>query len=161
MIEIRPMTLDDLHDVRAIERLSFATPWSYQAFYNELTTNDNAYYLAAHSGGTLVGYVGLWLILDEGHITNIAVRPEYRSQGIGKQLLHAITAWAQSKGVLRMTLEVRVSNTRAQALYEGLGYRPAGIRKKYYIHNNEDAIIMWKDLTKDEQGAEDRPSSGN
>ncbi len=151
LIRIEPMRLRDLDEVRNIERKSFATPWSYGAFLSELVENENAHYLVARCSEDVVGYVGLWVILDEGHITNVAVRPDMRNRGIGHMLLTAITALALKHGVWKMTLEVRKSNSRAQRLYQALGYRPAGVRPRYYVDNNEDAIIMWKELTDDDK----------
>jgi len=155
LIHIEPMQLQDLHEVRAIEKLSFVAPWSYRSFLAELSENENAHYLVAKQEQRVVGYVGLWLILDEGHITNIAVHPKLRGRGIGRRLLHAIAQLARRRGVRRMSLEVRVSNARAQKLYYSLGYQKAGIRPGYYLDNNEDAIIMWKDLDNEDHNEVD------
>lgn len=150
IVRTEPMRLQDLDAVRRIERQSFTTPWSYEAFVSELLENDNARYLVARDGADVVGYVGLWIILDEGHITNVAVRPDRRGRGVGRCLLAAITRVARAHGARRMTLEVRKSNVRAQKLYTALGYRAAGVRPQYYVDNNEDAIIMWRELTDDD-----------
>ncbi len=150
IVRTEPMRLQDLDAVRRIERQSFTTPWSYEAFVSELLENDNARYLVARDGADVVGYVGLWIILDEGHITNVAVRPDRRGRGVGRCLLAAITRVARAHGARRMTLEVRKSNVRAQKLYASLGYRAAGVRPQYYVDNNEDAIIMWRELTDDD-----------
>ncbi len=155
VITIVSMEFEHLPDIQIIEQRSFASPWSYSAFLSELFENDNAFYLVAQSRDTVVGYVGVWIILDEGHITNIAVDPRYRGRGIGSRLLQAVTAVAQTQGVTRMTLEVRVSNIEAQRLYRRLGYEVSGVRKQYYRDNNEDALIMWRDLTKDAGGETD------
>lgn len=146
IVTIDSMRVRDLNEVLNIERVSFLTPWSRYSFLSELLENDRAYYLVARSGGRLVGYAGMWLIADEGHVTNIAVHPLYRGRGVGRQLMLAIEHMARCKGARRMTLEVRVSNTVARHLYEQLGYESAGIRPRYYRDNNEDAVIMWKDL---------------
>jgi len=143
---IDPMRLRDLGDILKIEKLSFSTPWSKQAFLSELLDNDRAYYLVAKVNDRAVGYIGIWLVAGEGHITNVAVHPEYRRRGIGHQLLTAVERLASERGVTRLTLEVRVSNEAAQSLYRKLGYAPAGIRRRYYRDNDEDALIMWKDL---------------
>ena len=152
-VVIDPMRLRDLGDILKIEKLSFTTPWSKQAFLSELLENDRAYYLVAKVGDRAVGYIGVWLIAGEGHITNVAVHPDYRGQGIGRRLLLAIEEIALARGHRRMTLEVRTSNTVAQHLYRKLGYVAAGIRPKYYRDNNEDALIMWKDLDPADGGA--------
>jgi len=145
-VVIDPMRLRDLGDILKIEKLSFTTPWSKQAFLSELLDNDRAYYLVAKVNDRAVGYIGIWLVAGEGHITNVAVHPEYRRRGIGHQLLTAVERLASERGVTRLTLEVRVSNEAAQSLYRKLGYAPAGIRRRYYRDNDEDALIMWKDL---------------
>lgn len=145
-VVIDPMRLRDLGDIMKIEKLSFTTPWSKQAFLSELLDNERAYYLVAKVNNRAVGYIGIWLIAGEGHVTNVAVHPDYRGRGIGNQLLTAIERLAEERGVRRLTLEVRVSNEGAQSLYRKLGYLPAGIRRRYYRDNDEDALIMWKDL---------------
>lgn len=146
-ITIEPMRLRDLDQVIRIERLSFSAPWSKAAFLSELLENDRARYLVARVGDQVVGYTGMWIILDEGHITNVAVHPHWRNRGVATHLLTALEDLAREQGVRRMTLEVRKSNVVAHTLYEKLGFRDAGIRRAYYRDNNEDAIIMWKTLS--------------
>ena len=136
----------DLGDIMRIEKLSFTTPWSKQAFLSEMLDNDRAYYLVAKVNDRPVGYIGVWLIAGEGHITNVAVHPDYRGKGIGERLMTAIEDSPKKRGATRMTLEVRVSNDVAQRLYRKLGYIAAGIRRRYYRDNDEDAIIMWKEI---------------
>lgn len=145
-VVIDPMRVRDLSDILKIERLSFTTPWSRGAFLSELLENDRAYYLVARCGERAVGYIGVWIIAGEGHITNVAVHPDFRRNGVGTRLLNAIGELAREKGASRLTLEVRRSNTSAQRLYAALGFESAGIRRGYYRDNNEDAVIMWKDL---------------
>lgn len=145
-VSIEPMRLRDLDQVLRIERLSFSAPWSRAAFLSELLENDRARYFVARIGDQVVGYTGMWIIIDEGHITNVAVHPHWRNRGIATQLLDALDDVARANGVRRMTLEVRKSNIVAHTLYEKLGFRDAGIRRAYYRDNNEDAIIMWKEL---------------
>ncbi|NLN18579.1 MAG: ribosomal protein S18-alanine N-acetyltransferase [Firmicutes bacterium] len=140
------MRLRDLPDILRIEKASFTTPWSENAFLSELLENDYAFYLVARVGEQAVGYVGVWLIAGEGHITNIAVHPDYRRQGLGRRLMMAIEQLCRERRISRMTLEVRRSNAIAQSLYRQLGYVGAGYRRGYYRDNNEDALIMWKDL---------------
>ncbi len=142
----RVMTVDDIPMVQLVERKCFTTPWSRNIFISEVTRNDNAIYIVAVVGERIVGYAGIWIILDEGHITNIAVDPAFQRQGIGQGLLDVLTHAAVQRGVIAMTLEVRVSNTGAQALYSKLGFVPNGIRKQYYQDDKEDALIMWREL---------------
>jgi len=147
---IRPMQVADIDAVMEIERRSFPTPWSRAAFVSELLDNDRAHYLVAcvetEEAARVVGYIGMWLIAGEGHITNVAVHPDFRQRGIGRRLLEAAADICRACSARRMTLEVRVSNITAQRLYEDLGFVSAGIRRGYYRDNNEDAIIMWRDL---------------
>jgi [ribosomal protein S18]-alanine N-acetyltransferase len=148
-IVIEDMGIDDIDAVQVVERASFAVPWPANAFRHELTQNKNAYYLVAKEGDHIVGYAGLWLSLDEAHITTFAVLPEYRRRKIGERMLVAVFDRAGKLGAEWLTLEVRASNIGAQKLYEKYGFRPAGVRRRYYSDNNEDAIIMWTDRLKD------------
>lgn len=140
------MNLMDLDDIMEVERLSFTLPWSREAFYRELTDNPYAYYIVADIDGKAIGYGGVWIVVDEAHITNIAVRPEYRGKKIGETLLKQLQNLAREKGAKTMTLEVRVSNHVAQNLYRKLGFLNGGIRKGYYTDNFEDALVMWVNL---------------
>ncbi|MCL4516829.1 MAG: ribosomal protein S18-alanine N-acetyltransferase [Firmicutes bacterium] len=139
------MRVADVNAVWAIEKLSFSAPWSRSAFQSELLENDKAVYLVARLGRKIIGYIGMWIVLDEGHITNLAVHPGYRSRGIGRQLLEAMSELGRMRGVRRLTLEVRMSNIIAQQLYVRTGFVASGIRPRYYHDNNEDALIMWKE----------------
>jgi ribosomal-protein-alanine N-acetyltransferase len=145
-VTYRCMTVEDIPQVHLVERKCFPNPWSKNIFFSELTRNDAAIYLVALVGERVVGYAGMWIILDEGHITNIGVDPAYRRQGIGQGLLDELTKFGVARGVCAMTLEVRVSNAGAQALYTKLGFEPKGIRKEYYQDDKEDALIMWREL---------------
>ncbi|MBM7650519.1 ribosomal-protein-alanine N-acetyltransferase [Bacillus ectoiniformans] len=145
-LEIRPMTVDDINMVCEIEHHSFSVPWTKDSFYREIVTNNFAIYHVAVHDQKVVGYCGMWLVLDETQITNIAVLPEYRGKGFGERLLLHAMETAKSKGGSIMTLEVRVSNRPAQGLYEKLGFAPGGIRKNYYSDNQEDALVMWVNL---------------
>lgn len=140
--DIRPMRLSDLPEVLRIERASFPTPWSEGSFRGELTTNRHARYFVAEGPHHLAGYAGVWIILNEAHVTNIAVHPNYRRRGIGRRLLEALMDRAAGEGCDSITLEVRTSNYSAQALYRQYGFEPTGLRRGYYIDTNEDAIIM-------------------
>ena len=132
-----------IDDMIAIEQACFAQPWSRKAYLGEAKKNHLANYVGYAEAGRLWGYGGFWLILEEGHISNIAVHPAYRGRGIGKQVVQALILLCAAKGGKRMTLEVRTSNTAAIHLYEQLGFQNAGIRKAFYTDNNEDAYIMW------------------
>lgn len=144
-ITIEKMTLQDLDEIMEIEKVSYLTPWSRRAFQSELTENAYAHYYVARHNGKIVGYVGMWVILEEAHITNIAVHPDFRRRGVARQLLEKMFEEARNMGATRMTLEVRVSNIPAQTLYRKLGFVDRGLRKGYYTDTNEDAIVMWKD----------------
>ena len=152
------MRVRDLPEILRIERLSFPTPWTKGAFLSELLENDRAYYLVARVGERAVGYVGVWIIVDEGHITNIAVHPDFRGRGIGRQLLRSIMELGRKKGARRFTLEVRKSNLVAQNLYRSLGFVEIGVRRGYYLDNNEDAIIMSTNVAATPPAAEPAPA---
>lgn len=139
----RYMKEEDIDQILKIEELSFATPWTRQSFENELKLNQFAVYLVLEKDGQIVGYCGMWLIVDEAHITNIAVLPEFRGQKLGEAILRMIMEVAKKRGAKSMTLEVRISNTVAQSLYRKLGFMNGGIRKNYYTDNYEDALVMW------------------
>jgi len=145
-LTIRAMTLDDLNDIMEIEKTSFTIPWSMDAFKDELTSNDNAYYLVAVYDEKAVGYVGMWHVMDEGHITNIAVHPSHRRNKVGLSLLQTLIDKSKENSITKITLEVRESNSLAIELYSKLGFVSEGIRKHYYSDNNENAVIMWKYL---------------
>ncbi|MGI5854083.1 MAG: ribosomal protein S18-alanine N-acetyltransferase [Bacillota bacterium] len=142
-ISIRKMGLDDLDRVMEIEHKSYTLPWSYTSYVYELVENSRALYIVAQLGTEVVGYCGMWIIFDEGHITTIAVDPAHRRKGIGRRLIEALMEMGATQGVKRFTLEVRVSNLNAQSLYKAMGFQSVGIRKGYYSDNGEDAYIMW------------------
>jgi len=139
---IRRMRLKDVDAVESIEQSSFARPWSRESFRQELTRNVAARYLVAEQNGEILGYAGAWIILDESHITNIAVREDARGRGIGRKLTGELLKLLSNLGASYATLEVRVSNQRARNLYESLGFISVGKRKKYYEDNQEDACLM-------------------
>lgn len=140
------MTVEDIEAVMEIEKATFPTPWSRSAFYNEVVVNQFATYLLLEVGEEIAGYCGVWVIIDEAHITNIALHPDYRGMKLGEALMSKAIQFAKSRGALKMTLEVRVSNTVAQNLYKKLGFVEGGIRKSYYSDNQEDALVMWVNL---------------
>lgn len=140
----RAMRLEDLDAVMEIEHGSFAIPWTREDLEGELS-NRVARYVVVTEDGVVVAYAGTWLIIDEGHITNVAVHPDKRGKGYGTAVLSALMREAVEAGVFYMTLEVRVGNQPALALYQKLGFKKAGLRKKYYEDNGEDARIMVND----------------
>ncbi|CAH0347687.1 ribosomal protein S18-alanine N-acetyltransferase [Bacillus sp. CECT 9360] len=142
----RFMREEDIDQVMIVERQSFTLPWSREAFYNELYHNQFAKYLVVEDEGKIAGYCGAWIVIDEAHITNIAVLPEYRGKKLGEALLLKMMELSKSMGVMRMTLEVRVSNVVAQSLYKKLGFQKGGIRRNYYTDNLEDAYVMWVNI---------------
>lgn len=148
-VEIAEMSLVDVEAVQEVERLSFPIPWPVSAFRHELTQNRNARYIIARSEGQIVGYAGLWLMVDEAHITTFAVHPEFRRRRIGERMLQRLFEIAEEVGAEWLTLEVRGSNLAAQKLYQKYGFRRAGIRRRYYSDNGEDALVMWTDRLRD------------
>ncbi|MER3473640.1 MAG: ribosomal-protein-alanine N-acetyltransferase [Armatimonadota bacterium] len=141
---IEPMREEDIPQIMRIERMCFPTPWHENAFYAELH-HEPACYLVAKVDGQVVGYGGMWVIMDEAHITTLAVKPGYRRQHIGERLLLALLEVALVRRARRVALEVRMSNIPAQNLYAKYGFRAVAIRKGYYADTREDALIMWTD----------------
>ena len=139
------MTLADLDAVHAIERSSFSVPWPDDAYRNELLTNRLASYVVARAGEDIVGFGGLWVMVDEAHITTFAVDPRWRRRGVGEWMLLGLLDRAAERHAREATLEVRLSNMPARRLYEKYGFRPVGIRPRYYSDNGEDALIMTTD----------------
>ena len=142
VLRIRPMTISDLPAVQLIERASFTTPWPPQAYRQELEANRLAAYLVGEIGGEIVAYGGIWLMVDEAHVTTFAVHPRYRRRRIGERLLLSLLDLSIARHAREATLEVRLSNLAARRLYEKYGFRPVGIRPRYYSDNQEDALIM-------------------
>ena len=141
-LTIGAMRLEDLAEVQRIEEASFSTPWPENAYRSELMSNRLATYLVARAAGRIVAYGGMWLMVDEAHITTFAVHPAWRRQRIGERLLLAFLDLARDRHAREATLEVRLSNLAARRLYEKYGFRPVGLRPRYYSDNNEDALIM-------------------
>ena len=148
---IRQLTEDDIEQIMQIEELSFSLPWSKKAYTNELGHNKLAYYYGLFDEDNLVAYGGFWLIIDEGHIANVAVHPDYRHQGVGEVLMRYIMVCCQAQGAKRMTLDVRKYNYPAINLYLKLGFETSGIRPNYYDDPKEDAVIMWLEFEPDLQ----------
>jgi len=141
-VRIEPMTVDDLAAVHRIEHASFSKPWPDEAYRSELQANRLASYLVARAGGDLIAFGGIWLMVDEAHVTTFAVDPAWRRRRIGETLLLALMDLAIARQAREATLEVRLSNLPARRLYEKYGFRPVGIRPRYYSDNGEDALIM-------------------
>lgn len=155
-LSFRMMTIEDIPDVMVVEQDAFTLPWTEEAFHNELKMNHFARYMVMEYEGKTIGYAGMWTIVDEAHITNIALLSAYRGRKWGELLLSELMKTAAFLGMERITLEVRVSNEVARRLYTKKGFKPAGIRKGYYSDNGEDALIMWADLpTYREDGGEE------
>ena len=174
-VQVDLMRHDDIPSVRYVERRCFDTPWPRNAFNAELRRSDSACYLvlrlghpvispgrpqaAARIGGilrrlagredwneqNLVGFVGAWFLVDEAHITTIAVDPDYQSLGLGRLMLLLVAELGRSRGMKRLTLEVRESNRRARDIYRRMGFFEKAVRKRYYSDNREDAIVMWSE----------------
>lgn len=139
VVTIRPMTIDDLTEVMALERTEQPQPWSETAFRDELDRDDRIYLVAASD--RVLGYGGVMVIGDEAHVTNLVVSADHRGNGFGRRLVRTLMKSAVARGARHLTLEVRTSNSAARRLYAGLGLGPVGIRPKYY--GDEDALIMW------------------
>lgn len=143
-VKIERMQRSDVPRVMEIELQCFSTPWHESAYLTELV-NRSAYYVVARIDDEIVGYSGMWLILDEAHITTIGVDPVYRGRKIGEQILVAMLEEAQRRSARRAALEVRQSNHLAQNLYRKYGFVPTAIRRGYYSDNGEDAVVMFVD----------------
>ncbi len=141
---IRQAEEKDIKPMAEMDVLCFSAPWSEESFQQEIEENRLAFYIVAEIDGIMVGYAGLWCIVDEGHITNVAVHPAHRRKGIGEALISVLLSHTVKNGILSHTLEVRASNVPAISLYTKFGFEPAGRRKNYYEDNGEDAIIMWR-----------------
>lgn len=141
---IRQAGAEDVDAIYEIEVMCFPDPWSRQALLSEFTQNRRAFYVVAEIDDEVVGYAGLWWIEDEGHITNVAVKPGFRNRRIGSQIIETMIGFMEEQGIRHFTLEVRRSNDAARALYEKYGFAVEGIRKGYYQKGKEDALIMWR-----------------
>ncbi len=144
MIEYVAMKTRHLDEVYQIELDSFTIPWSKKALAEELASNDTAYYIVAVEDDKVIGYAGMWHIVNEGHITNVAVKPERRREGIGNNLLKELFNYAKSREIIGMLLEVRINNYDAQRLYFKNGFILERVRKRYYSDTGEDALVLWK-----------------
>lgn len=157
-VRVVPMTADHLDEVAELERICFPDPWSRNMLAEELDNALSAFLVALDDEGRVAGYAGLQVVLDEGTITNVAVRPECRRQGVAHQLLQVFLNFAQGHHLAFLTLEVRASNYGAIALYGELGFRSVGRRKNYYEHPKEDALIMTKEFDDGTETADPVPT---
>lgn len=144
------MADSDVRDVLRIEEQAFSTTWPANAFYQELHDNKLAHYYVGRVGERLVSYGGIWVILEDSHITTIAVHPQYRGRRYGEIMLMRLLDEAIARGASWMTLEVRESNDVAQALYRKYGFTTVSTRRGYYSDNNESALVMWAGNLKSE-----------
>ncbi|HLY82443.1 MAG TPA: ribosomal protein S18-alanine N-acetyltransferase [Acidimicrobiales bacterium] len=144
-VHLVPMRRRHLRAVLRIEAQVYPRPWSLPLFMSELNLRTSRVYYVARVEGVVVGYAGLMLTGDDGHVTTIAVDPAWHRHKIGSRLLVNLVRQGLARGAKHVTLEVRVSNSGAQAMYRAFGFRPAGIRKNYYVETNEDALVMWTD----------------
>lgn len=142
MIQFRRMQSSDVDEIAAIEEMTFAMPWSRKDFWAE-AVNENAIYIVGTVDSKVVAYAGVWISFEEAQVTNVAVHPDYRGQGIGTKLFTKLIEEVKARGVTAITLEVRPSNEAAIKLYESFGLKSVGRRKGYYLDNGEDALIMW------------------
>ena len=148
-VRIVPMTADHLDEVAELERICFSTPWSRNMLAEELDNYLSAFLVALDDNDKVAGYAGLQAVLDEGYITNVAVDPACRRQGVANQLLQVFDSFARGNHLAFLTLEVRPSNAAAIALYEGFGFAEAGRRRNYYDLPKEDALILTKYYTEE------------
>lgn len=152
-VTIRQAIPEDAAEIYEIEQICFPDPWSLDSIRYELEENPRAFYVVALHNSNVVGYAGLWWVVDEGHITNVAVTPGYRNRKIGEGIIRTLIDHTVGEGILHHTLEVRRSNEAAINLYRKFGFQEEGVRKGYYRFGGEDAIIMWRHATEEEIAA--------
>ncbi len=144
-VQLVPMRRRHLRSVLRIEAQVYPRPWSLSLFMSELALRSTRAYYVARVEGMVVGYAGLMITADDGHVTTIAVDPAWHRRKIATRLMLVLAGEAIRRGATGLTLEVRVGNNGAQALYRQFGFHPAGIRRNYYVETNEDALVMWAD----------------
>lgn len=142
-VNVSLMDENDIDDVLEISNLSFSSPWHRSSYEQELS-NSLARYFVAKIDDKVIGFVGTWIIVDESHITNVAVHPDYRGHGIASKLIESLIDYCDEQKCTAYTLEVRAGNKAAISLYEKYGFKVDGIRKEYYQDNKEDALLMWR-----------------
>ncbi len=144
MFNVIPMQLSRLDEVYAIETRSFSIPWSKKSIYDDIVKNSHSmYFIAVNEEDTVAGYAGMWHVVNEGHINNIAVDEPFRRMGVGSLLMDKLICEAKRLEMIGITLEVRVGNRAAMTLYHKYGFKVEGLRKNYYSDTKEDAAIMW------------------
>ena len=145
---IRAIREEDVRQIHEIEALCFAMPWSEESILHDVKKNPVARWLVLDDGsGRVMAYAGMWFVLDEAHVCNVAVHPDFRRMGYGRRILEALVDMAKANSMTLMTLEVRRSNLAAQALYHQCGFLDVGYRKRYYEDNKEDALIMYREFS--------------
>jgi ribosomal-protein-alanine N-acetyltransferase len=144
---IREAQRRDVGEIMAIETAQFPEPWSRSMLLDEITNTDTRRYTVATESGVIVGYLGVMYVLDELHVNTLGTLPGHEGRGVATSLLEEAWEKARERGVVRATLEVAVSNQRAQALYARFGFAPVGVRKNYYERVGEDALVLWADVT--------------
>lgn len=140
---VRRALASDVEAISLVEKDCFISPWSKEALYQDIAENDRAHYYVVELDGEIIAYAGIWYIIDEGHITNVAVSSSHRQKGLASQILDFMLKEARASGISAFTLEVRATNAPAIRLYTKFGFEGVGIRPGYYIEENEDALIMW------------------
>lgn len=141
-ITIRRAEYLDLEKIFECETACFEQAWTYAMLYDDIIENQNTVYLVVERNGEIIGYGGMWIVMDEAHITNVCIKPQFRGQGYAWALMKELSKASKQNGAKSMTLEVRVSNKAALRLYKKCGFTIQGLRKKYY-QNSEDAYVMW------------------
>jgi [ribosomal protein S18]-alanine N-acetyltransferase len=142
-ITIAPMRHWHLRDVHSIDAKVYPRPWSLALWRQEIAMLDTRHYIVAEDDGCVVGHAGIMYVMNEGHVTTVAVDPQWQGRRIATRLMSALCHHARTRKTSALTLEVRVSNERAISLYRRFGFAPAGVRKNYYAEINEDALVMW------------------
>lgn len=147
---VRPIRREDVPSIHAIEEQCFAAPWSMASIEHDAFHNPVSRWLVLDGGaGDVLAYAGMWFVLDEAHVLNVAVRPDAQRRGFGRRVFTALIGLARENLMTLMTLEVRRSNEAAQALYHACGFMDVGYRKRYYEDNREDALIMYLELNRE------------
>ena len=142
-ISIAPMRRWHLRDVHSIDTKVYPRPWSLALWRQEIAMLDTRHYIVAESDSRVIGHAGIMYVGNDGHVTTVAVDPQWQGRGVATRLMSALCEHALTRSISALTLEVRVGNERAISLYRRFGFAPAGVRKNYYAEVNEDALVMW------------------